>query len=502
MSRLSVKGKMTLWYGIVLLVIVAAVIFALIFATRYIADRTQKEDLKSAVDAGISKIHTKNGNFDIDNSFENYSDGTYLLVYEDGNFLISGVAPEAFPDNLAFKDKEVRKVKAGGASYYVYDRLLKRKHYVNIWLRGVNSADVSVVFPAVGTMTKIVLIILPLLAVLALVGGFRMTRRALQPLGDIADTALEISSGKDLSKRLPGESYSKEKDELQSLVSAFNGMLDRLQAAFLAETRFSDNASHELRTPVSVIMAQCEDAKENASTASEYEEALDVIFRQAKNMSSLLTQLLTLARADKGALLSSMEDTDVSFILSLVCEELQHRADGKNIAIETDIAPDISCTGDQTLLTMLFMNLISNAISYGKDGGRITVTLTASGPDDLWPEEDAGAADAGYDGFWSSADNDSDRPDRFLTAKIADDGIGIPAEHLPEIWERFYQVDPSRSKDNAEENNSGLGLSMVRWIVSEHRGIITCASTPGEGSLFTVYLPAGQADGNENGENI
>ena len=154
-------------------------------------------------------------------------------------------------------------------------------------------------------------------------------------------------------------------------------------------------------------------------------------------MSSLLTQLLTLARADKGTTLSSMEDTDVSFILSLVCEELQHKADGKNIAIETDIAPDISCTGDQTMLTMLFMNLISNAISYGKDGGRIKVSLAESGPDESWPTEDAGAADAGYDGFWSSADNDSDRPDRFLTAKIADDGIGIPAEHRPEISERF-----------------------------------------------------------------
>ena len=500
MKGLSVKGKMTLWYGMFLLVIIAAVIFALIFATRYIADRTQKEDLRDAVDSNVSKIHTKAGSLDISNSFENYSDGVYLLVYEDGNFLISGVTPDGFPDNLSFKDKKVRKIKAGGNSYYVYDRLLKRKHYVDIWLRGVTSADVSVVFPAVGTMTKIVLIILPLLAVLALVGGFRMTRRALQPLGDIADTALEISSGKDLSKRLPEGSYSKGKDELQSLVSAFNGMLDRLETAFLAETQFSDSASHELRTPVSVIMAQCEEAKENAETPEEYEKALDVIFRQAKNMSSLLTQLLTLARADKGTGIVSKEEVDVSFLLSLVCEELQHKADEKNITIDTDIAPDVSCTGDQTLLTMLFMNLLSNAISYGKDGGRTEVSLSAGGPEDPWPAE-GGNPESGYEGFWSSADESVPKPDRFLTAKIEDDGIGIPADRLSRIWERFYQVDPSRSKDAAsEESNAGLGLSMVRWIVSEHQGIITCASTPEKGSLFTVYLPADTADENENGE--
>ena len=492
MKKLSVKGKMTLWYGAFILVIVAAVVFALIFAVSYIAGKAQKDDLRATVDSNISKIHTKSGNLVIDNSFENYSDGIYLLVYEDGNFLISGVAPDDFPDNLSFKDEEMRKVKAGGKSFFVYDRLLKRKHYVNIWLRGVTSADTAAVFPAVGTTMKIIFIILPLLVILALAGGFRMTRRALKPLGDIADTALEISSGKDLSKRIPESSYSTDKDELQSLVSSFNGMLDRLEDAFISETQFSDSASHELRTPVSVIMAECEDAKENASTPEEYQAALDVIFRQARNMSSLLTQLLALARADKGTAVILKEDVDVSFLLNLVCEELQAKASEKDIAINTDIAPDVSCTGDQTLLTMLFMNLLSNAVSYGNESGRIDVKLSASGPDDIWPAGDALPDDetGGYEGFWSSADENVPVPDRFLTAKIEDDGIGIPADQLPRIWDRFYQVDPSRSKaGSSEENNAGLGLSLVRWIVSEHGGIITCASTPGEGSVFTVYLP-------------
>ena len=502
MKGLSVKAKMTLWYGAFLIVIAAAVAAALVFATRYIAGQDIKEELKEAVEANAPKIEVESGRLNISNHLENYKDGKYLLVYEEGNFLISGVAPEDFPEDLAFRDGKLRRISSRGTSYYVYDHKIKTRHFVDVWLRGISAADLSVVSPAVDRMTVLLFIFLPLLIIIAIAGGFIITRRAFRPLGDIADTAREISTGRDLSKRIPDSSPGHQ-DELLSLVTTFNSMLDRLDSAFRSETQFSDNASHELRTPVAVIMAQCEEAKANAKTPEEYEKALDTIFTQARNMSGLLSQLLALARADKGAQHLEREDADVSFILNIVCEELQSRASEKNISLTRELEEDILCFGDQTMLTILFMNLISNAVRYGKEGGSIHVSLRGSTPSDTWPEyavpadisDDENDAPGSETGFWSSAEED-DMSDsgRFLIACIKDDGIGIAKEHLPLIWGRFYQVDPSRSKKDDSEKGVGLGLSMVRWIVQEHGGQITCESTPGCGTAFTVYLPLSGGD--------
>ena len=230
-------------------------------------------------------------------------------------------------------------------------------------------------------------------------------------------------------------------------------MLTRLEASFQAEKQFSNDASHELRTPISVIMAQCEYALRKASTLEEAQTALEVILAQSKNMSALVSQLLTLARADQGTAQLEFETINISEITDMVALEQAELAARKNISIQRDIQPDIFACVDETLFMRIFINLISNGIKYGKEGGFIRVILK----------------------------RDKDR----AVSQIIDDGIGIPPQDLPKIWDRFYQVNPSRSSGSG----AGLGLSMVKWIVSAHGGTIKVDSILGKGTRFTISLP-------------
>ena len=170
-------------------------------------------------------------------------------------------------------------------------------------------------------------------------------------------------------------------------------------------------------------------------------------------MSALISQLLTLARADNGKQKLHCELINLSELAQIIAEEQSVPAEEKGITLQTDIRPDILMRADETMMMRLFINLISNSITYGRPGGHIRVTLSSD--------------------------------EKGITGSVADDGIGIPAGHLDKIWQRFYQVDPSRTSGSG----SGLGLPMVRWIVEAHGGQIGVSSRPGEGSVFTFRFP-------------
>lgn len=231
-------------------------------------------------------------------------------------------------------------------------------------------------------------------------------------------------------------------------------MLNRLESSFEAEKQFSNDASHELRTPLSVIIAQCEYALKKANTLEEAQAALEVILGQSKKMSALISQLLTLARADQGTIKLQLEELCVSDLTCMAALEQENVAAHRGIEIQQEIDPDIMWQVDETMFLRLWMNLISNSIKYGKDGGFVRIVL----------RQENGQ----------------------LLGKVVDDGIGISPEDLPKIWDRFYQANPSRN----DENSAGLGLSMVKWIVSAHGGRISVNSVLNEGSEFTFLLPS------------
>ena len=228
-------------------------------------------------------------------------------------------------------------------------------------------------------------------------------------------------------------------------------MFYKLQTTLENEKQFTSDASHELRTPVAVIMSECEYVLDCADSLDDAKESVESIKRQSDKMSKLIDELLTITRMDKNTQKLNFENVDISELLSFVCDEQEEIHDGSKTLIRS-IAPDIHSNADHLLLTRLFINLISNAYQYGKDGGTITVTL----------EED----------------------NNNIVFSVIDDGIGIAKEHLQKIWERFYQVDSSRTN-----GSMGLGLSMVKWIAECHNGAVTVESEVGKGSKFVFVMP-------------
>ena len=251
------------------------------------------------------------------------------------------------------------------------------------------------------------------------------------------------------------------RDEISRLGQAFDNMFVRLEASFESEKQFTSDASHELRTPTAVILAQCEDARRHAETPEQYAQAIEVIERQAGKMSDLIAQLLQMTRLEQGTQRASFEWADLSGLVEVICAE--QPAFPKNITLQTDIQPEVEARFDVTLVTRLLQNLIGNAVRYGRQDGHIWVSLR---------REQADAVLA-----------------------VRDDGIGIAQEQQEKIWQRFYQVEPSRSG----QAGTGLGLTMVRQIAALHGGAVSLDSAPGVGSCFTFRFPIGQpAEGSEN----
>lgn len=222
---------------------------------------------------------------------------------------------------------------------------------------------------------------------------------------------------------------------------------------FSGATFLASDVSHELRTPVAVIISQCEYLLENENLSAEDKEEITVILRQAKRMSKLTSEMLMIARNEQGEQ-HLMEKLDFGLLSELVIEELQTKAQEKNIEITLQKQDDLFMNGDQTLILRMMMNLITNAINYGKTNGHIHIIL--------------------------KVENDQ------IVGEVKDDGIGISEEHLNKIWERFYRIDKSRSRENG---GTGLGLSMVRWIVNLHNGTIHVESIEDIGTSFIFRFP-------------
>ena len=235
------------------------------------------------------------------------------------------------------------------------------------------------------------------------------------------------------------------------LAAAFDGMCDRLERSFEAERQFTSDASHELRTPVAVILAECDSLDHGQPTEEDYRQSVDVIRRQGQQMSRLIGQLLHITRLEQGTQKLQLETADLSQLVEVLCEEQAHLApEGTTLTVHTQ--PDLLVNGDVTLLSRLLTNLISNAYRYGKPNGHVWVDLR--------------------------------REDQWAVMSVRDDGIGIAPEDRERIFQRFYQVDAARGKDG-----SGLGLFMVQQAARLHGGSVTVDSRLGEGSTFIVRLP-------------
>lgn len=452
MKQLSVKLRVTLFYTAILAVILSVVLGFVFLALDLRLVYSSKANLEDAVKNAFDHIDFKGGQLEIDSRIGLYHDGITLVLYGPTGTLLLGSAPAGFPEETPLISDFHQSAENGGQKWQVYDLYIGYGD-TGVWVRGVYSLSASA--SVLNSVTIVAAVCFPLVLLLSAAGGYLITKRAFRPVDRIIEAANRISGGRDLSERLPSSSGS---DEIARLAQSFNAMLDRLEGAFEREKQFTSDASHELRTPIAAILSQADFALASPNLPQEIRQALNAIRDQSGKMSALAAQLLELTRADSQTLLLEKERVDLSSLCATVAEELEEQAQARGIRIQCRLDPDITLLGDQTLLIRLVINLVANAIRYGKENGFVCIRLRKT----------EGAA----------------------MLSVTDDGIGIAPEHLNRIFDRFYRADPARrSSQNA---GAGLGLSMVQWIVQAHGATISVESELGKGSTFLIRFPEGQ----------
>jgi len=302
---------------------------------------------------------------------------------------------------------------------------------------------------ALDGLVRTFVIAVPLALALAAGGGVFLARRALKPVDKIARTAQEIGES-DLSRRINVNT----KDELGRLATTLNDMIGRLDKAFQRQKQFTSDASHDLRTPLAVIEAESSLALQKERPSSHYRQSLEIIAQEAREMSSLIDQLLALARADAGKEQLSFAEVHLGKLITDLSSDVEVLCQEKRLTFRAGGTPDLVVKGDEARLRQLLMNLLDNAIRYTPAPGTVSLSLRREG--------------------------------QMAVIAIGDTGIGIPSEDMPFIFDRFYRVGKSRSH---AEGGSGLGLAICRHIAEAHGGKIEVESRVGAGSNFSVWLP-------------
>ncbi len=465
MRKLSIGLRLTLWYLAIFAVaqiIFGAGMWLILRHNLYeIADddlESQVEDLKSFLeaqkkDASIAKMQEE-----VAEAYTLEHSGDYLQVetadrqqiYR-SDFLKNHPLPQweaNAADHLSFSDRVLdrkplrfvtAKIEANGRVYVITS--------------GVLIDDV------VGTLSVFRLYLLmfaPLVFLAAAMGGYWLSRRALAPVDAIVLTARAVS-GANLRSRLQKLDSG---DELQRLSDTLNEMLDRLESAFLRITQFTADASHELRTPISLIRTEAELALRRSRGEEEYKESLRHILLEAERTTSLIEELLALARADSGRESLTMQAIDLGDTLRATVESWRQIATIRNLQFSVRIATEgVFVMGDNAALRRVVDILLDNAFKYTSVPGSVELLL--------------------------------DHHDEKAVVTVRDSGVGIPLEEQDKIFERFYRVDKARGR---EFGGMGLGLSIAQWIVAQHGGTIRVESSMGNGSTFRVDLPLRTAD--------
>lgn len=291
---------------------------------------------------------------------------------------------------------------------------------------------------------------LPVVLGIAVGGGFVLVKRALLPVDRIAASAARISS-QNLSERLP---VAETGDELERLSLALNSMIERLDSAFRYSRRFVADASHELRTPLTVLKGELESLIQQPHFTSDWHDRVGSALEEVDRLAHIVEGLFSISRLDAGEAAAEWVPLDLAQLTAATVDQMSLLAEDKGITVTCDAATGVWVLGDRARLKQVVVNLLDNAIKYTPQGGLVALTVAI--------QEDQ------------------------AVLEVADNGIGIPSEALPLVFERFFRVDQTRSR---ERGGAGLGLSIVKSICTAHRGRVEASSNLGRGSRFRVELP-------------
>ncbi len=433
----KISTKITMLYLVLSVLLLSVLIPTVYFMVENSLRESLSGNMQISANAVAEAVTEENGKIFVDQSTlekDSVKPGVYIQVFDQNGEILYCSRDAEWIFEMAESEKNAEKE----WSHLTQSKMIKG-HTVQIQILG------NIYFnDFLNDFSWMLLLMVPCYMLLAAIGSRFLARRALQPIRQITETAKKISEG-DLSKRIDGILSN---DEVGELADTFNRMLEELEVSFQRERQFTSDASHELRTPMTIITACTEDALYTDDPAIRNEN-IRVIQKENQRMTKMLSQLLMLSRGYEGRCHFQPEDLCLYDMVESVCESLATMAETKSIQIHNQIPENYMIYADQSLFTQLLVNLIENAIKYGNEGGNIWITLEKK-----------------------------ETQDKLC---IKDDGIGISEEDLPKIFERFYRADKARDR-----KGSGLGLSIVKWVVTLHGWEIFAESKLGEGTKMIV----------------
>lgn len=442
MRKLSIRIQIMLWYTLLTAFLLAISLPVLYGTMAGSLRRDQEAYLRSAAGQLASHIEWEDGDLKLLNDLDLPAGTQYLLTTESGGRIASN--ENAWADAPSFQPDEVYLASTGRGDQLYLDQELELEGGEKIRIRVCRSN--ATVERSLDQLQLVMLLAVPAFLALAVFGSYFLAKLALRPIDHITETAVSLGAG-NLSRRITG---IESRDEVGRLAGAFNGMLARLEGSFQREKQFTSDASHELRTPVSVIMAYAENLAAHAPDQETKAQAA-AILTESRRMHSVIAQLLALTRGYEGKYRLERENIFLRDMVSDVLAELTEEAEANEIDLVEQVPADMILSADQSLMTQLLLNLVENGIKYGKTGGMVAVSALEQ--------------------------------DGHILLTIQDDGIGIGEKDLPRIFDRFYRADQARDR-----SGSGLGLSIVKWIVELHGLEIQVESERGKGTRFTIQI--------------
>jgi len=452
----TIRARLTLWYVLLLAIILVAFSGFLLLTLALDLQKVVDQSLTNEAQQVQGNLQDGNGQLSLGQNPDLLPPAYAVALYDPtGKHLIASDPGQPLPVlasalRRASKGHETFttiQVPSGETWRALTIPVTRGTRQVGILQVARSQQDVVV---AIDQLLRLILIAIPTTLLMASAGGLFLAARALGPIDRITRAAGQIGAD-DLSYRLQ---QSHNADEVGRLATTFDQMLDRLDRAFRRQRRFTADAAHELRTPLAMLTSQIDLSLDRPRSSAEYQAVLRSIREDASHLSQLVSELLTLARADSGDQNLVREAFALDVLVGDVVESMALLAASHDVHLDLAAQAPVNVLGDQTRLTQLLVNLVDNGLKYTPPGGRVTVSLN--------------------------------REDQQAVIRVADTGPGIEPEHLPHVFERFYRGDAARTRG---DGGTGLGLAICRWIVQSHGGDIGVLSAPGQGTVFTVTLP-------------
>ncbi|RMF58014.1 MAG: HAMP domain-containing protein [Calditrichaeota bacterium] len=464
----TIKGKLLLWNGLLLVVVLILLEFSVYYSLKKILYQDIDTELRNEAMEINGFLHVVNNRIEFVNmheweEFEHQEVGANAIFFQITSFLslnkirsrnmeLLGITLPDHPHSYKMP-KNARVYSDVNANGY-WLRELEMPIYrdgkqIGVLTTAMSLRNIKSFFNAI---LKIFMIITPFTLLVLVVGIWRLTQKALYPIEHISSVAGEIMKSQNLKHRIDIRDSAQ---EVQQLAGTLNSLFQRLDESIQKIKSFTANASHELRTPLTIMRGNIDVILAKERTKEQYQHTLKIILDEVKKLSRIVDNLLTLSRSDAGQTILEKNVLRLEELIESCQEELQSLIPPGEQQLHLQYERGLEILGDEAWLRELLFNLVENAVKYNRPGGEIFVR----------------------------AYSENNR----VCLEVRDTGFGIPEEELPKIFERFYRIDKTRLHST---EGSGLGLSIVKWIVEEHEGEIHVESQEGKGSIFRVEFPA------------